>query len=161
MIFPMVEGTNLVGKRFTLPYSLEGEYNIAVLSFHPSQIVQLQTWLPILDALREEFPDLMLYELPTLPAYDPQARVFIDLSIRQNIPDHAHSMVIPLYVDKAAFCDELELPSEEVIYVLLIEREGEVLWRWGGPFDEEAFGDLVFLLRDQYATSLDASLWNF
>lgn len=161
MIFPMIEGTNLLGKRFVLPYSLEGEYNIAVVSFHPSQIVQLQTWLPVLDALREEFPDLMLYELPTLPHYDPQARVFIDLSIRQSIPDHAHGTVIPLYVDKPTFCHDLELPSEEVIYVLLIEREGEILWRWGGPYDEDAMSDLLLLLRDQYATTLDPSLWKF
>jgi len=158
----MVEGTNLLGKRFMLPYSFEGEYNIALVSFHPSQIIQLQTWLPVLEALREEFPDLMIYELPTLPQYDPQARVFIDLSIRQSIPDHAHGTVIPLYVDKAAFRRDLELSSEEVIYVLLVEREGEVLWQWGGPFDEDAMGVLVTILREQNtAIPLDPTVWDF
>lgn len=161
MIFPHIEGTSLLGKRFTLPYSFEGEYNIAIVSFHPTHVVQLQTWWPILDALREEFPDIETYELPTLPPYDSQSRVFIDLSLRQNLPDHAHGKVIPLYVDKDAFRWELEMPTEEVIYVMLVEREGEILWRAAGPFDEEAFGDLVYLLRDEYATQLDTTLWNF
>ena len=49
----------------------------------------------------------------------------------------ARARTITLYVDKPAFRRALELPHEEDIYVLLVDREGKVFWRAEGAFAPE------------------------
>jgi hypothetical protein len=53
------------------------------------------------------------------------------------------------YLDKQAFRKALDMPDEERIYVLLVNRKGEVLWRVEGPFNEEKGRDLKLALESQ------------
>jgi hypothetical protein len=41
------------------------------------------------------------------------------------------------------------MPDEERIYVLLVNRKGEVLWRVDEPFSEEKGRDLKLALESQ------------
>ncbi len=41
----------------------------------------------------------------------------------------------------------LDIPDEERMYVLLVNRKGEVLWRVDGPFNEDKARDLKFALE--------------
>jgi hypothetical protein len=41
------------------------------------------------------------------------------------------------------------MPDEERIYVLLVNRKGEVLWRVEGPFHEERERDLKHALESR------------
>jgi predicted transcriptional regulator len=61
----------------------------------------------------------------------------------------ARARTITLYVDKAAFRQALELPHEEDIYVLLVDREGNVLWRAEGAFTPEKGESLAAVLRGE------------
>ena len=59
--------------------------------------------------------------------------------MRSGIPDPvARATTITLYLDKPAFRQALEIPDEESIVVMLIDRRGEVLWRVSGPASPEA-----------------------
>ncbi len=58
-------------------------------------------------------------------------------------------MIITLYLEKQAFRQALNIPDEERIYVLLVNRKGEVLWRTEGPFEEEKGQDLQRMLESQ------------
>lgn len=159
MLFPKITGQNLHGKAFALPYGLEGEFNLLVLAFHPSQQIQVQSWQPSLRSLCSHYPTLRYYELPVLAEYDHQSRVFITMSMRQQItdPDHRH-IVIALYVDKDAFAQRLDLPDENSIYTLLVEREGEVLWRESG-FHTSHKSDRLRAHLDALYAPIDLSLW--
>ena len=64
-------------------------------------------------------------------------RWFIDNGMRRGIPDkQARKRTITLYIDKKPFEDALQIPSEKTIYAILIDRQGKVLWRSEGTFDE-------------------------
>jgi hypothetical protein len=70
--------------------------------------------------------------------------------MRLGIPDKkAREVTITLYLDKQAFRKALDMPDEERIYVLLVNRKGEVLWRVEGPFHEERERDLKHALESQ------------
>lgn len=66
------------------------------------------------------------------------ARTFVNEGMRAGIPDPtARERTITLYLDKPAFRETLDLPTEDDVYVLLVNRRGEVLWRAQGAFTPE------------------------
>ncbi|HVO42532.1 MAG TPA: hypothetical protein VMT34_07910 [Aggregatilineales bacterium] len=148
MFFPTVTGSNLEDREFVLPYGLDGEYNVLMLAFEPTHQSALRSWLPTLDHLAEEYTDFRYYEVAVLWDLPPLQRLFVDNGMRRAIQDEdLRARVITVYVDKAAFCNTLDLTDEERIYVLLIDREGQVLWRTDGAATRQSTLALIDQVR--------------
>ena len=143
MVFPFVRSENLEGRRFTLPSDLEGVYNLLFIAFQREQQIDIDSWIPFAKQQVKEYPSLAYYELPTIYRGNPFFRWGLNTGMRMGIPDKkAREVTITLYIDKQAFRKALNIPDEERIYVLLVNRKGEVLWRVEGPFSEEKGRDL-------------------
>ncbi len=135
MQFPVVTGSNLQGKSLSLPDAFEGEWNLVFIAFQQWQQGQVDSWIPFARQLEESQPELRYYELPTIEKRSRLARTFINEGMRAGIPDPvARERTITLYLDKTAFRKALQLPHEDDIHVLLLDRRGQVLWRTEGPF---------------------------
>jgi hypothetical protein len=64
-----------------------------------------------------------------------------------GIPDRAaRESTFMLYLDKAAFRRQFELPTEGTIYAVLVTCEGQVLWRAEGAWTPEAGSSLEAVL---------------
>ncbi len=88
--------------------------------------------------LLARYPDLRFYELPTIAQGNPLFRAWLDGAMRGGIPEHqSREQTIALYVDKVAFRKALGLPHEDTIYVLLVDREGHVVWRREGEYSAQ------------------------
>jgi len=82
-------------------------------------------------------PGFYYYELPTIQRPNAFTRWFIDTGMRRGIPDRkARERTITLYLEKKPFCDALLITDQKKIYAFLVDREGKVLWRSEGLFDE-------------------------
>jgi hypothetical protein len=58
--------------------------------------------------------------------------------MRAGLPDPVvRERTITLYLDKDEFRQTLQLPHEDDIFVLLLDRQGQVLWRAEGDFTPE------------------------
>lgn len=137
MHFPEVVGSNLQGKKFRLPGDLAGDFNIILIAFQQHQQWDVNTWLPLLKRLRRQYPALHYYELPTIWTLPRLRQMMIDMGMRMGIPDRTtRETTITLYLDKAAFRDALDIPHEDTISVLLVDRAGRVLWRTMGTYNE-------------------------
>ena len=143
MRFPPVIGFNLAGRRYALPADFEGRLNLVLIAFQREQQDLVDTWLPLARQLAAKHEVLRYYELPTISrAYGP-ARFVIDGGMRAGIPDPvARATTITLYLDKRAFREALDLPNEDTIYTLLVDRTGDVLWRAQGACTPELNADL-------------------
>lgn len=138
VMFPRVKGANLERRAFTLPNDFAGERNLVLIAFKREQQFEIDTWLPAAKRLVQEHPEVRYYELPTISRGVPLARWWLDSAMRAGIPDRAaREATITLYVDKRAFRDALKLPTEEMIYALLVGRDGRVLWRDEGSYTED------------------------
>ncbi len=148
MGFPMVRSENLEGRSFTLPYDLEGVYNVLFIAFQREHQLDVDTWIPFVTQQVKETPSLAYYELPTIYRGNPFFRWGLNAGMRMGIPDKkAREVTITLYLNKPAFRRALNIPDEDSIHVLLVKRSGEVLWRVEGPFDEEKGNDLKRVLE--------------
>jgi hypothetical protein len=136
MQFPIVSGQDLLRHKVTLPSGLEGRLNIVMIAFQRWHQSLIDGWLPAVTQLEDPHPGLRHYELPVLANRSLLWRTFINEGMRAGIPDPAtRAGTITLYLDKANFLKALELPGDDDIYVLLVDRQGAVLWHASGAFE--------------------------
>lgn len=135
--FPTVSGANLEGRRYDLPSGFEGELNIVFVPFQQWHQMLVDGWAAFAKALAGRVPGVRVFEVPTLERFNPIARFWIDNGMRLGIPDRAvRASTITLYVDKPAFRSALSIPDESTMHVLLVRRDGAVLWRAEGEFSD-------------------------
>ena len=138
MQFPKVTGSNLQRKKLALPQDFQGELNLVMIAFQQWQQTQVDTWIPFARQLEETYSGVRYYELPTIQRLNALARTFVNEGMRAGIPNPvARERTITLYLDKDEFRQALQLPHEDNIYVLLLDRQGQVLWRVEGAFTPE------------------------
>jgi hypothetical protein len=64
--------------------------------------------------------------------------------MRAGIPDKAvRAATLCAYIDIPPFAKALQLPSNDTIYLFLLDRSGEILWRGQGAFDQAQLGELA------------------
>jgi hypothetical protein len=135
--FPAVKASNLEKHEFTLPADFEGDRNLLLVAFEREQQKDVDTWLREMKRFEESDPGFRYYELPTIQRPNSFMRWFIDSGMRRGIPDRkARERTITLYLEKKPFLDALRITDQKKIYALLVNREGKVLWRAEGVFDE-------------------------
>lgn len=148
MQFPPVTGSNLQRKKLSLPEVFEGELNLVFVAFQQWHQSQVDSWIPYAQQLEDTYPRVRYYELPTIQQLNVVSRTFINEGMRAGIPDPvARERTITLYVDKTEFRQALQLASEDNIYVLLLNRQGEVLWRNEGSITPEKSDALAEKVR--------------
>ena len=135
MRFPTVRGSNLLREKIELPAGFEGELNVVLVAFQQWQQRLVDTWIPFVQELEATHPGVYYYELPTIRNMNILARTFVNEGMRAGISNpKARERTITLYLDKPAFRETLDLPVEDDIYVLLVDGEGDVVWRASGAF---------------------------
>ena len=145
-VFPPLTATNLEDKTLSLPADFAGERNLLLIAFERAQQKNVDTWLHEMKRF-ESAPGFRYYELPTIDKLNPLVRWFINNGMRRGIPDHnARARTITLYIDKAPFCQALNITDQKQIYAMLVDRSGRVFWRAAGDFDEAKGASLILEL---------------
>ena len=68
--------------------------------------------------------------------------------MRAGIPDQRlRDKVITLFTDKSAFRRSLGIPNENEVYIYLIDRSGNILWRTSGAFTTEKKQSLLHVVE--------------
>lgn len=135
--FPAVSGFNLNRQELEFPRDFRGALNLLFVPFLQFQQTIVNTWIPFADRLEAAFPELAYYELPTINELPALSRTFINEGMRAGIPNaKARERTVTLYVDLARFMRALGIPTKNEVHVLLVDRQGGILWRTTGSFDE-------------------------
>jgi hypothetical protein len=88
------------------------------------------------------------YELPTIRKMNFIVRRVIDGGMRGGIPSRdTRGRTITLYIDKAPFKEALGIPTEDTLYLFLVDREGTILWRESGELSDEKAASLESALE--------------
>ena len=135
--FPTLTTKNLSGNQVTLPAGFSGQKNLILIAFERDQQKDVDTWLKVLPQVQKDHPTMAYYELPTIKRMNGMVRFFIDNGMRGGIKDQQQrARTMTLYIDKEPFKKALNLPTEDRIYALLLDKAGTVIWRAEGLYDE-------------------------
>jgi hypothetical protein len=149
MKLPVVRGSNLLRQNMQLPEDLSGNLNLLFIPFYQWQQMEVNSWVPLVSELEQTHPDFHFYELPTIQRRNIFSQTFINEGMRMGIPDPAtRERTITLYIDKKAFTSALDMPDEEHTYLLLTDREGNILWRARGEYTEEKASSLLLAVQE-------------
>ena len=134
-------------EEFEFPGDFEGKYNLVIIPFQQIQQRDVNTWIPAAQELERRYDNLAYYELPTIYKMPTLSRTFINEGMRAGIPDQlSRERTITLYLDKALFKQALDIESEEMIHLFLVDRQGNVIWREQGIFSEYKANGLIDML---------------
>jgi len=142
MTFPTVNGSNLLREKLTLPRDFQGRFNLVFIAFEQWQQMEVDSWMALAKELEEQFDGLVYYELPTIQSRNTLFKMFINEGMRAGIPNpKTRERTITLYLDKTDFRSALGMLDEEHIYILVVDRHGNELFRARGPYSRE--GDVA------------------
>lgn len=151
MSFPIVNGSNLRREKITLPQDFDGDYNLIFVAFQQWQQDEVNSWIPLAESLEDQFPGLVYYELPTIRSLSALSRFFINEGMRAGIPSQkSRERTITLYLDKDEFRSALSMQDESHVYILLLDNQGEELWRGRGSYSLDKQVELMDVLYRIY-----------
>lgn len=145
--FPLLVAENLNRDRIEIPSQLKGQFNLLIIAFQQWQQSLVDTWISVLESMKQRYPNLDYYELPTIRKMNFIYRRFIDGGMRGGIKSiDTRARTITLYIDKTKFKENLGIDNEETIYAFLVDSKGEILWRDEGPLETEKAKSLESVL---------------
>ena len=135
--FPQITARNLNNEEVTLPNDLEGNPALILVAFKQRQQLNVNTWLDQLNLIESSIEGIRVIETPTISGKKwGWMAGFIDGGMRSGIPDpDARARTITLYTDVGTFRQALDLESEDTIYSVLLDAQGEVVDVVDGDFE--------------------------
>ncbi len=132
--FPSITSYKLDKDKITIPGELQGQIDLLLLSFKPEQQNDIDSWMPAAQALQHLNFQFRYYQLPVAEKENFIFRWWETSSMRsdQTDPEALH-WIVPIWVDRRKFFQDLAIPNEKQVVVLLVDRQGKVLWRSSGP----------------------------
>lgn len=133
---PTLTVKRLDQQRIVLPQNLPAERTLALVAFQSSHRNEIRSWI---EGLRlNQDTSIAWFKMPVLK--DPgseQARSDIESVLLARHPaDSARSRLLPVFTDRDAFIRAAGLPGNEHAWVLVLDRDGKVLARAEGQFDQ-------------------------
>ena len=142
--FPPLSSYSLDKAKINLPADFAGQLNLLLISFQPEQMTQINTWMPIAQALQHTNFNFRWYRMPVSSRENFIFRWWDDSSMRSDETDpETWPWIVPLYVDKGSFRRDLQIGNEHQIAVLLVNKQGRVLWRSEGTLTPEKRASLT------------------
>lgn len=142
--FPKVTGISLLGDEVTLPKGFEGELNLVSMGFVQAHQDDINVWIEALPRLEADLPGLRFYEVPVIYEAGPLFRWWLNNGMRIGVvEEEARRRTITIYTDRDSFTDALKLPDIERIHTVLLNAEGDVLWRAAGPPDDASLSEFL------------------
>lgn len=133
-VFPQIASYSLDKTKVNLPADLVGQTNLLLISFEPEQQKQIDTWMPLAQALQHTNLNFRWYRLPVSERENFVFRWWENSSMRSEETDpETWPWIIPLYVNKEEFRKALQIQNDRDIVALLIDKQGHVFWRASGP----------------------------
>ena len=135
--FPSIVARDLEGGDVRVPEDLPAGPRVVILAFRRSHTRLIETWEPALQSLEARCRELSVWEVPALSRLYLPARSFIDGGMRTGIVDKdARLHTLTAYTNLTALARQLNLPSLDTIYLLLVDPDGTILWKGEGSADE-------------------------
>ncbi len=137
-VFPPVTSYSLDKQKVNLPGGMEGQTDLLIVSFEPEQQKDVDSWMPAAQALQHTNFNFRYYQLPIFGRENFIFRWWETSSMRSDQTDPVTwHWIVPLFVDRQKFLHDLTIPNDKQVVVLLVDRQGHVLWRASGPMTED------------------------
>jgi hypothetical protein len=132
---PSLSAKRLDQTHVVFPQQLPSERTVAVVVFRREQREEAQSWIDGLGLHRGS--DISWVRVPVWSIKDPAEREKIEQHLLKRYPEQAdQARLLPVFTDREAFVRAAGLGSTDHVSVLVLDRDGNVLAKAQGPFDQ-------------------------
>jgi predicted transcriptional regulator len=131
--FPRITGQTFGERAVVLPDAFKGKPTILVITFTRAAQEQARAWTDKLKQKSIGAPTYQVLELEDVPRL---VRGFVRGSIRRGIPKESQDSFVLLFEGEDALKKSVGFQAENDAYVLLLDANGNVVWREHGAVDE-------------------------
>lgn len=144
---PELRGEYLSGRKAILPKDASGRVALLLFGFTYQSRFAVESWTP---RFRKEFgknAQVTFYEIPMIEGMARLGKWFIDSGMRRGTPKADHENVITVYGGTESWKQRLGVKAETDAYLVLLDQNGNVVWRDAGPFEEAQYQALAEQVR--------------
>lgn len=139
---PLLEGTDLSGKPVAFPQDLPPVPTVLIFGFQHESRQDVNAWKRALDAAGVPW-----ISLPTPPENVPaQAVQGAAAAMKAHAPEGSWNRIVLVTTGGPDLLQGFGWSPDLLAKVLLVEEGGAVLYAHGGPFSDEAVGELLAAL---------------
>jgi len=136
---PPIRGEFLTGRTAVLPQAASGGAALLMLGFTYDSRFSVEAWAK---KFRKDFgsePRVTFFEIPMIGGLATLGKWFIDSGMRRGTPKADQENVITVYGGTAAWKQRVGFHDPRAAYLLLIDQNGKVVWRYAGNFEDEPY----------------------
>jgi hypothetical protein len=144
---PALRGELLSGRKIALPDRSLNSLALLMLGFTYDSRHDVEAWA---DRFRRDFASdtaVTYFEVPVIGGVGRLARPFIDRGMRRGTPREFHDHVITQYRNAGAWKRRVGYSEPDVAYLLLLDRDGRLVFRTQGPLVEDRYRALAEQVR--------------
>ena len=146
-VFPTMHGTTLNGRRVTLPEDVRGKLAFLVLGFRYDARFDVEAWERVFVERFDQDPRVTALVVPVIEGVYRLFAPMIDSGMRRGTPPSQRDRVVTVYTMGNRLRSALGAGSASDIWLYLLDRDGRVLFQYGGPFDHSQFEDMALKLE--------------
>lgn len=137
---PQVTGESLEGQTVVIPTDFAGQETLLLFGYKQDSQFDIDRWLIGLDMTQTQ---VAAYEIPTIQGMVPRMfSGFIDSGMRKGIPKQLWKGVVTVYADGDKVQRFTGNQNPNNARVMLLSKEGEIVYFYDQGFSVEALNDL-------------------
>lgn len=144
---PTVQTTSLAGEQVVLPSALHGRLGVLVFGFTRASRAGVTSWGKRLARDYSQSPTTTYYEVAMLAAVPRFARGLVERGMRSSMPTAVQAHFLIFSDDEPTWRSLVRYTTPDDPYILLIDPQGQVLWRTHGEATPSAYADLQHQLQ--------------
>lgn len=133
--FPSFVARTLDRQTMAVPHGLPAERTLALVTFRGAHRVHIDGWIHGLNLADD--PSITWVRMPVLndPGSDAGRSAIETRLLRKYPADAERARLLPVFTDRDRFARSAGLNDTDQVYVVVLNRQGEVLARAEGEFD--------------------------
>ena len=140
--FPAIQCEDLRNEKITIPDASKGHPAVFVIGFTHASQTQTKAWTDKLE------PEMHPYSVAVLQDAPRFVRGMAVHGIKSGVHQEARDRFLLVFHGEEELKQAAGFDRPDDAYVVLVDREGLIRWRFHGPFEEAAFAELKRQLAD-------------
>jgi hypothetical protein len=145
---PPLSGRFLTGREAVLPQAAGGRIALLLLGFTYESRFAVEAWAERFRAQFESDQRVTFYEAPMIGGLARLAGWFIDRGMRRGTARRDYEHVITVYRETELWKQRVHHADPNAAYLILLDVEGRVAWRYAGGFDDRTYRALSSRVSD-------------
>ena len=152
---PDITGVTIEDKSMTFPRDLSGKYSLLCFASSAKAQPDLETWLdPVYQkfiaktGMMDDMYDVNIYFVPILTGTNVTFATSIKNKFKEAAQDDLKSHVLFCKEDGKDIIAKLEMKDRDIPYLVLLDKQGKIIYRTSGKYTDEKFDKIDELIED-------------